>query len=462
MDAKRRNELLARAQSVPPPSLTPQIPGAQPTGRGYEVIPSPDSDDAKVQASKRGAHLPPGTVKGFGPQGTNVVMTEGGAQEAQNVRVRGAAPVAGPQMGATVTMHGAGRPTGARGAKMVEHGQPVHAGIGPQPTRQIATPSPAPNRAWAGAPAVPATAPTAAAAPVIDLTIMLSQRARPNLIEHQRRAIDTSTVRPAALACFINPVGVQLNDRALNGLAKLTAGADMGPWMRWRFAQETATKYVLILDDDCIPGINWIRLAYERLELAEQRGEKIIVGAGGYCYQSDNYDDFYPVGPEAPSVHESVVDVARGGWMMPRELLDAILSYPRLGSMPASQRLGVPIHVSAALQEQGYQIVALSNSPADKASWGMRDPPIVAGSTSEMIDIEHKRNNDYPSLWYRQDIYNQYRAAGWEPIPVMAAASTTQMSQEEFSHPSPTPAPPPPAVAPLAKGPKDTPKDATP
>ena len=461
MDNNKRNDIRARAASVPPPSLTPQIPGAAAApGRGYEVVPDASSDDAaKVQASKRGAHLPPGTVRSFG--GSQVTMTEGGPQEAQNVRVRGAAPVAGPQMGASVRMQGAGRPTGARGATMVEHGQPVqqHAGIGPQPTRQIATPSPAPSRAWSGG-AIPAAATTGAAAPVIDLTIMLSQRARPNLIEHQRRAIDTSTVRPAALACFINPVGVQLNDRALNGLAKLTAGADMGPWMRWRFAQETQTKYVLILDDDCIPGLNWIRLAYERLELAEQRGEKIAVGAGGMVYQSDYYDDVYPVGPEAPTVNETLVDTARGGWMMPRELLNQILDYPRLGSMPESQRLGVAVHVSAALQDVGYQIVALSNSPADKASWGMREPPTLAGSTSQMIDEQAKQNRDYPSSWYREDIYTQYRAAGWEPMEVRAASSTTQLHQDDFAKPSPIPAPPPPPVAPLAK-PSES-KDATP
>lgn len=462
MDPKRRNELLARAAATPPPSLTPQIPGAPPSGPGYQVVPAETDEQAKVQASKRGAHLPPGTVKSFG--GSQVTMTEGAAQPAQSVNVRGAAPVAGPQMGATVTMHGASRATGVRGAQMVEHGRPVApAGIGPQPTRQIATPSQAPNRAWGGAAAIPTAAPTAVAAPVIDLTIMLSQRARPNLIEHQRRAIDTSTVRPAALACFINPVGVQLNDRALNGLATIKASFDMGPWMRWLYAAETATKYVLILDDDCIPGINWIRLAYERLELAEQRGEKIIVAAGGLVYQSDNYDDVYPVGPEAPRLDEVVVDVARGGWMLPRDLLWRILMYPRLGSMPGTQRLAVPIHVSAALQytepgtdQDAYQIVALPNSPADKAGWGMQQPPTEAGSTSQMIDVQAKANADHPSWWYRQDAYTQYRAAGWEPIEVMAAASTTQLSQGEFVTP-----PVPPAIAPLVKASKDVPKEAT-
>ncbi len=454
MDPNKRNDIRSRAASVPPPSLTPQIPGAPAPGRGYEVVPDESSTDdpAKVQASKRGAHLPPGTVRSFG--GSQVTMTEGGPTESQNVRVRGAAPVAGPQMGASVRMHGAGRPTGARGATMVEHGQPVQplAGIGPQPTRQIATPSQAPNRAWGGAAAIPSAAPTAAAAPVIDLTIMLSQRARPTLFVQQRQAIDTSTVRPAALACFVNPVGVQLNDRAMNGIATIKAGYDMGPWMRWRFAQETETKYVLVLDDDCIPGINWIRCAYERLELAEQRGEKIVVGAGGTVYQSDNYDDVFPVGPEAPRVDEVLVDIVRGGWMMPRELITQILEYPRLGSTPGSQRLAVPIHVSAALQDIGYQIVVLSNSPADKASWGMREPPTDMGSTSQMIDEQAKQNRDYPSSWYRADVYAQYRAAGWEPIEVRAASSTTQLHQSDFAKPSPTPAPPPPPVAPLAKG----------
>lgn len=464
MNPDKRRELLQRAASVPPPSITPQIPGAppQPAARGYEVVPPASDDPAKVQASGRGTHLPPGTVKGFGPQGTSVTMVEGTPQAA-DVRVRGAAPVSGAKMGASVTMHNASRATSVRGATIVgQSGHPVAPpGIGPQPARQIPTPNQAPTRAWAGGATIPTATPTAAAAPIVDLTIMLSQRARPTLIERQRRAIDTSTVRPAAIACFVNPVGVQLNDRALAGIATIKAGYDMGPWMRWRFAEETETKYVLVLDDDCIPGLNWMRLALERLELAEQRGEKIVVAAAGHVYQSDSFDDVYPVGPEAPRLDEVIVDTGRGGWMLPREALSAILAYPRLGSMPASQRLAVGVHVAAALQDAGYHLVVLPFSPADKASWGMLESPLEQGSTSAMIDAQAKAQADYPATWYREDVYTKYRAADWETLVVMASAPTEQLDQNEFGvapiHTTPVPAAlQPKAPAPAPSAPKES------
>lgn len=437
MNPDKRREILNRSASVTPPSLTPNLP---PAGPGYEVV--PHEDPSKVQASGRGAHLPPGTVRTSG--GANVQMTEGTPQAAQ-VQARGAAVVAGAKTGASVTLHGATRQAGVRGATLVgQAGQPAPvAGIGPQPSRQIA-PAAQPTKGWSGA-AIPTATPTGAAAPSVDLTIMLSQRARPNMIEAQLRAINSSTVQPVAMACFINPVGVQLNDRAMQGLATLRAGFDMGPWMRWRFATETTTKYVLVLDDDCIPGTNWLRLAIERMELAEQRGEKIIIACAGTVYQSDDWDNTYPVGPEAPRMDEVVVDVGRGGWLMPREVIDTILAFPRLGSLPLSQRLGVPIHVAAALQDADYSIVTLPFSPANKSGWGMLEGPKPndTASTSAQIDGQAKANADYPSSWYRQDIYNHYRSVGWETIYVMSTVATIE---EPTTNPIP-----PPVMSPKGK-----------
>jgi hypothetical protein len=457
MNPDKRKEILSRTAIVAPPSLTPQFPAAAagPAGQGYEVV--PHEDPAKVQASGRGVHLAPGTVKGMG--GADIKMTQG-APQAASVNVRGAVPVAGAKTGATVQMQGASRQVGVRGATLVgQHGQPAPiAGIGPQPARQLA-PVPNTSKGWSGA-AIPTARPTGPAAPTVDLTIMLSQHARPNLIEGQRRALDSSTVQPAALACFINPAGIQLNDRALAGIATVRAAFDMGPWMRWTFATETTTKYVLILDDDCNPGINWIRLAIERLELAEQRGEQIIVACAGTMFQSDTYDDTYPIGPEAPRMDEVVADVGRGGWLMRREMLAPILAYPRLGTTPMTQRLAVPLHVAAALQDAMHSIVVLPFSPAEKSGWGMLEAPKQPdpGSTSAQIDVQAKANADYPSWWYRQDAYNHYRAAGgWEPHVVMAAASTVELQHSDFqSNPVPPPVAPPakPKAAAAAPAPK--------
>ncbi len=437
MTPEKRRELQARAQSIAPPAVAPPQMAQQ-----FQTMP----DGTPVASSVK--------IKSYGHKEANVQAIHPSmaaalpAGQANGVRVRGAQVVEGAQTGASVTMQGAQRQSGVRGARMIETSVAPSAPPPPYSGR-IPLPQPAsmPNTPWMGQPPSSAEV-TAAPKPIVNLTVILAQRSRPHFLERQRRAIDASTVRPAAIECHINPVGVQLNDRLLQGIPTQRESVDKGPWMRWRMAQETVTKYVLVIDDDCIPGMNWMRAALERLERAESLGEKIVVCAAGLVYVSDDVDDAYPLGPEGPRLTEEVADGGRGAWLLPRDLLSDILDFPRdLFSTPSAGRVAVPLLIAAALQENGYRQIVLPYSPAEKSGWGMLDAPTYEGSTSHMIDVQAKAGADYPASWYRQDVYAKLRATGWEPMCVVGSAETAQLSADEFgtapSIAGPAPAPMP-------------------
>ncbi len=449
MTPEKRRELQARAQSVPPPAVAP--PQMQP----------------QPQVAPDGSPMATGVkIKAYGHKETNVVAVSNplipNANPQNGVRVRGAQVLpGGPQTGASVSMQGAQRQAGVRGARMIESGVAPSAPPPPHQSRTpLAAPPTMPNAPWMGQPPASQNV-TAAPKPDVNLTVILAQRSRPQFLERQRRAIDASTVRPVAIECHINPVGVQLNDRLLQGIPTQRESVDKGPWMRWRMAQEATTKYVLVIDDDCIPGMNWMRAALERLEIAELQGEKIVVCAGGLVYSSDSPHDVYPLGPEGPRLTEEVADVGRGAWMMPRDLLADILEYPRdLFSTAGALRVATPIIIAAALQENDYHQVVLPYSPAEKSGWGMLEPPTYEGSSSHMIDVQAKAGADYPAGWYREDVYAKIRATGWEPLVMLAGAPTVDLRSDEFGT-APAQTGPVPAAMPPAKAATPAPAEAS-
>lgn len=290
---------------------------------------------------------------------------------------------------------------------------------------------------------IPRVATSAATRPTVDVTIILSQHRRPGHLDKQIRMIHSSSVAPASIACFVNPVpGVQINDGLLQGIPKLRADRDMGPWWRWILAKEAGTKYVLMLDDDCIFGPQWLQKALERIALAEQHGQQMVIAAGGIVFREDNYKSGYPIGSETHPPEEQVVDIGRGAWLMPQEVLRAFDEFPRLGS----QQLTTQLHLAAVLQREQIPMIVLPYPFDNRAVWGMSTPPDPNGSTSQFIDQLAKQGRGYPAEYYREEAYAAYRAAGWKPLVVAASEDTLRTTPSDLGPPPPVVAPPGPSA----------------
>jgi hypothetical protein len=462
MDADERQRILSTAAAA-----TPQL-HPQPTANPF--VGAPEAPAAPIASAPPAPATPAGGRPGRGQPGVARIGRAGGgapgaapiapqiawgdpnnpmaipaefagsqAPAGPAVHVRGARHVSGPGQGASVQMVN-GRP---------QPGATVQPGSGVALQGRVATPvSPvapmhaAPTAAWSGEQGIPRVAPSAATRPIADLTIILSQHMRPALLERQIRALQAMTVAPAAMACFVNPVpGVQINDGLLQGIPKLRADRDMGPWWRWILAREAATKYVLMIDDDCIPGPQWLQRAYERIELAEQHGQRFVIAAGGLVYREDDPRSTFPIGPESPQYDEQVVDVGRGAWLMPADLLEAFHAFPRLGS----RVLTIPLHLATVLQREKIPTVVLAYPLDNRAVWGLSTPPDPNGSMSQLLDSLAKSGRGQPAEYHRQEAYAMHRAVGWRPLVVQQSEQETVRDVASELGPPPKPVPPPAA-----------------
>ena len=262
-----------------------------------------------------------------------------------------------------------------------------------------------------------------------DVTIIMSQHMRPETLAPQYQTLLASGAKDYNLICWINPAKQRLNDGLLQQIRHVKSNRDMGPWMRWTLVSAVPTKYTCVIDDDCLPGPQWLALARDRLEAAEQAGDKLVVAAAGTIYNSDRPDDVLLVGFESLRPEELDVDVGRGAWLMRTDHARAVLNYPFVGCP-----LATGLHVSAALQHEGVSIVVLPYQHGKRESWGMLEERKEPGSLSFRFDQEASAGQGPTAQQLKHADYDVYRSVGWEPRCVMlAAASTARMTVSELA-----------------------------
>ena len=189
----------------------------------------------------------------------------------------------------------------------------------------------------------------------------------------------------------------------------------MGPWFRWSLVSCVPTKYTLVIDDDCTPGPQWVSHAIQRLERGQAGVDKLVVAAAGVLYSSDKSDDVQLLGPESLHREETDVDIGRGAWLMPTDLARSVLNFPQVGSL-----LATSLHVAAATQREGAQLMVLPYPHNDRHAWGMQEAPQTAGSMSARIDNEARQGRGTTAAALRAADYDVFRSVGWEPLCVIA------------------------------------------
>jgi len=260
-------------------------------------------------------------------------------------------------------------------------------------------------------------------APVVDCMMLLAYHARPALVETQLRNLFAASVRPVGMVAWVNPSDMaEFPDSVIHMLeqvAPIYAPADMGPWMRWAPVIACASKYVCILDDDCLPGPQWLARAIERLDKA---GERDVVVAAGATYRSDDPADLQLLGPESTPPVEVQPDIGRGGWVMRTGTARKIAaSEDRYGEIMITG-----LHVASVIQELGGAHILLPYT-ADRSSWGMLESPRAENSMSwRHAEAASAGLVETTPEVARATSYIAYRDVGWMPMCVAAALDTVR------------------------------------
>lgn len=423
----RREQILAAssarrvqvAQSADaPPIATVTVPAAEPA----PPVETPQQKYANRQSwsPKDGfeiAVVPKGTRPKSGgrpqPTGQNTRTIDAGARAQNRNNQSNVVAVPGRAGSGVKPMIGGGR----GGVTPVQHVR-TQSSSGVEAT-MIAPQGAAPQARPVAAPAV---APSSA--PVVDLSVIMSYSARPQLVEKQQRLMSAQSVRALASMVWVNPSDrIRMSGPTLALIAKLPnvqPTVDFGPWMRWGIAAMCNTEFVAVFDDDCLPGPRWIESAIARLQ---QASEHTVIAAAGMLYSSDNADDVRLVGPEAPPSSEVEVDVGRGAWIMRTSTARLIVAKAR-----ANDVLSTGIHIASVAQDQGALTIVLPYPRENHATWGMLETPVVEHSISSRIDEEYRAGNmEFDSNAIRAQIFAAYREQEWTPWCVMLADSATSI-----------------------------------
>lgn len=232
----------------------------------------------------------------------------------------------------------------------------------------------------------------------LDVTIILTSWSRPGLLRPQYGALLQQTRPPSSLVAWVNappaggPPGVPvLDEEILAGMLQVRSSINWGPWPRFYFAMEATTEYVVILDDDAIPGLQWLEAAINAVD------EGVAVAVTGTVFDADGNPTL--VGGAGSESERMAVDAGRQGWVLKREWLNAIMALPR----NADRNYGWGIHVAAALQKLGIDTVVLPYAADAEALWGTTLPEQTDGlrNVSEGAEM-------------RAEVFNAYRELGWK------------------------------------------------
>lgn len=422
-EADRRAQILASAQrraaaaapplEAAPPAMAPAPNPAQPVAAAHPpgYIAPNDVISHNPQNGFTVTRVPNGTRPGTA---TNVRPQMSGA-----VQIGMGTPQTRPNTTVTATP---GRPQAPPGTTVIPGRSPGMSGATPVNTGRPGAPVAQPVQVQTQQ--ARALTPTQAAAiaprnvPVVDCALMLAFHARPDLVDTQLRHLGAASVRAVTTVAWINPGPVVFPEttlRLLGEIATVFPSIDMGPWLRWATAAQCVTEFVGILDDDCLPGPQWLQRAIERLQRA---GEHDVVVAAGASYTADDPNALQLAGPERVPQTEESPDVGRGGWIMRTETARRIAASPRYGEI-----LSTGLHVASVIQELGGGHILLPYTP-DRSTWGMLERPRVERSMSTFYNDAANAGQVEPIAQLRSTIYYAYRESGWMPM-VVAAQETT-------------------------------------
>lgn len=254
--------------------------------------------------------------------------------------------------------------------------------------------------------------------PVVGVTAIISTAFRPAFLRPQLGILlENSVVAPAAVWVWASFDGhphypIDIEALAHYRVMAMRCVGSLGPWPRLDIVANVQTPYVLILDDDCFPGPEWLARALQFLEQAGNE-EAFVVAFEGARFDSDDPESLRPVAPDVDQAQ--VVDVGFKGWLAPTEVMQAIATGPRFPSMVGNQ-----LFMGVSGSQFGARTVILPDPPDSRNTWGEIPIDSNAPRLSEMEGAKEALAHAYA----------EYRSGEWAPLCVAPTQAVEQLRGE--------------------------------
>lgn len=231
----------------------------------------------------------------------------------------------------------------------------------------------------------------------------------------QVAALRAQTIPPVEILVWENG-DETVADLRVEGIFVARANRNFGVWSRFAFALNASGDYILILDDDTIPGKKWIENC-----LATIKTHPGLLGTRGLRFSSRySYAGYSEVGLYSPNQEIERTDIVGHAWFFRRELLAAFWAeYPNRFPEDLS---GEDIHFSYAIQKVlGLSTFVPPHPINDVEMWGSK-PDLAKDLGSDKVAISAAKG----SLEKFEKAYSHYISLGFR-IMVQSDSTVTDL-----------------------------------
>lgn len=226
-----------------------------------------------------------------------------------------------------------------------------------------------------------------------DVTVVLNGYKRPHTLLGQYHAIKNQTYKNIDIILWINLVdGIGFDPFILHQCDTIISQRNYGVWGRFAAALNAQTPFINIIDDDTIPGCEWIENCLNTISKYDG-----IITTRGVIIDKENSDK-YPL-PDSykaygwcnPNEEVTKVDFGCHSWFINKSLLKAFwLNSP----IPSPMDHGEDIHLSFIAQKYFGVGTYVAPHPKDNMNmWGsMPDKGTEYGSDKEAISWNPNAN----------------------------------------------------------------------
>tara|TARA_R100001460_G_scaffold108195_2_gene158603 strand:+ start:2502 stop:3233 length:732 start_codon:yes stop_codon:yes gene_type:complete len=152
-----------------------------------------------------------------------------------------------------------------------------------------------------------------------DITVILNCFRRPEYLEEQIEAIRSQSVKPAEIWLWINhhPDNESFNFEKLSVDKIVKSSHNFKFHGRFALANLVKTKYVVLFDDDTIPGSEWFKNCVNTMD---ELGP-CILGGVGVRLEGPSYRPHTRIGWSHPNESIEQVDLAGHCWFFPSNVM---------------------------------------------------------------------------------------------------------------------------------------------
>lgn len=209
------------------------------------------------------------------------------------------------------------------------------------------------------------------------VTVILNVFKRSKSLAQQLAAIKAQSVPVNKILVWENGVE-SVPDALREGLIIARASENLGVWARFAYALNADTEFILMLDDDTIPGSRWVENCLNTMALTPG-----LLGTRGLIFvEPSSYSINLEAGVHSPNAEVTEVDIVGHAWFFKREWLAAYWAEYAVKFPEALA--GEDIHFSFAIQKNlGLPTLVPPHPIGDLSMWGSQPESAVSLGTSQ-------------------------------------------------------------------------------